>query len=385
MKSRVGKKILTIVVLIIVFAIAITGCGKKDDGDKVVATLGDEKIYLKEANFYARISQMSMESQYLPYFGEEMWQTDLYGDGKTLEQSTKDSVMEYQIKQVHIMAAHAKDYNVELTEEDLKEIEDTAKEVMESWDEALIEATGATQEYVEEILKTSVTANKVYEAAVADVDTEVSDEEAAQKTISYAFLSTAGVTDEEGNTTELTEEEVAAVREQAQAIVDNARANGDFDTAVGDAGFTAYAASFGKNSTTMDAAVIAAAENLAEKDVADVVETAGGYFVLQLVSNLDEEATAAEKQNIVSQRQNEAFTEIFEKWMAEVEFIIMEDVWATVTFDTPIVTQEAPAQELNPLAPEGEETGTEETGTEETEAPADGDESTTEETDNTAE
>lgn len=366
MRKFFGKRMFAAASAVLMLAVSVAGCGKtaSDDKGEVVATLGDEKIYLKEANLYARVTQAQYESAYMAYFGEDMWTVDMTGDGTTLEQNVKDSTIN-NIKQIHLMAAHAEEYDVELTEEDTTEIKDTAKSIMESWDKALIEITGADEEYLIEILEYSAIADKVYEAAIADVDTEVSDEEAAQKTITYALLSTAGTTAEDGTTTELTEEEKTAVKDKAQAIADEAAAGGDFDTAVTNAGYTANSASYGADSTDMDAAVIAAADALTEGAVSGVIEGDGAYYVVKLVSAFDEDATATKKEEIVATRQGEAFQEIYTKWEEETEFTVDDEVWATVTFDEPIIkaeedTSETTTEEITEDTATTEETTTEE-------------------------
>lgn len=363
MKTKISKKLVSIITIILVVAMTVAGCSKGKEGkeETVVATLGDEKISLKEANFYARFSQATYEATYLSYFGDEMWSTDLYGDGTTLEDSTKASVMDY-LKQIHIMASHAKEYEVELTDEEIADLQTQAASLMESWEEALINITGATEEYVVELFKVSAIANKVYEAAVADIDTEVTDEEAAQKLISYVFLPTTGEFDAEGNTIELTEEEKIAVKNKAQGIVDEARTTGDFETSVTNAEFTAYSASYGTDSAEIDPDVKVAADALEEGGIADVIETKNGYYVVKLASAFDEQATATKKEEIVAERQSEAFKKIFDEWAAEVEFVIDEEVWATVTFDEPVI----PVEETTDGTTEGTTDGTTEETTEET-------------------
>ena len=65
------------------------------------------------------------------------------------------------------------------------------------------------------------------------MDTEVSDEEAAQKRIAYVFLSTAGTEqDGDGNTIDLTDEEKAAKKQELQDILDAAKEGGDLKAAV---------------------------------------------------------------------------------------------------------------------------------------------------------
>lgn len=357
MRKNLGKRMLVIAAAAMMLAASLTGCGKTAASDKgeVVATLGDEKIYLKEANLYARVTQAQYESAYMAYFGEEMWTVDMSGDGSTLEANVKDSTIE-NVKQIHLMAAHAEEYKVELTEDDDKTIKETAASIMESWDDALIKATGADEKYLIELLGYSTLADKVYQAAIADVDTEVSDEEAAQKSISYAFISTAGTPAEDGTTTALTDDEKAALKVTAQTIADTAKTGGDFQAAVEGAGYTVYDDSYGADSTDLDAALIAAAEALTDGGVSDVIEGDGAYYVVKMVSTADAEATATRKEEIVAERQNTAFADIYAAWEKEVEFKLDEEVWATITFDEPIiVAEETTAEETT------EETAAEET------------------------
>lgn len=52
----------------------------------------------------------------------------------------------------------------------------------------------------------------------ADVDTNVEDKEAQQSKITYCKVSTEATKDDEGNSTELTDEEKAAKKDQAQQV-----------------------------------------------------------------------------------------------------------------------------------------------------------------------
>lgn len=59
--------------------------------------------------------------------------------------------------------------------------------------------------------------SKMYDPMTAGVDTEVSDEEANQTSITLVKVSTVGTQkDEDGNTIDLTDEEKAQKKEQAQ-------------------------------------------------------------------------------------------------------------------------------------------------------------------------
>ncbi|MEE1046624.1 MAG: hypothetical protein U0M60_04275, partial [Clostridia bacterium] len=50
------------------------------------------------------------------------------------------------------------------------------------------------------------------------------------------------------------------------------------------------------------------------------------------VSEFDKEATDAKKDEIVAQRQSDAYVTACEEWMAEASIEVNEDVWAKVDF-----------------------------------------------------
>ena len=62
---------------------------------------------------------------------------------------------------------------------------------------------------------------------MAGVDTEVSDEEAAQKKMQYVTFSFT-TTDEEGNSSEMTDEEKAELKTQAEEFAAGAAGASDF-------------------------------------------------------------------------------------------------------------------------------------------------------------
>lgn len=66
----------------------------------------------------------------------------------------------------------------------------------------------ATVEDIQDALELYVIQTRIYDPIIADVDTEVSDEEAKQTSISYITVSTAGTEkDDDGKTIDLTDEE----------------------------------------------------------------------------------------------------------------------------------------------------------------------------------
>ena len=46
------------------------------------------------ANFYAKYQQAIYDSYYMSYFGEDMWNQDMYGNGSTMTEDVKQEAAE---------------------------------------------------------------------------------------------------------------------------------------------------------------------------------------------------------------------------------------------------------------------------------------------------
>ena len=95
-EMKLKKSITVLAAAGVLTAMTVTGCGSKLNSDETVATVGDEKITLGVANFYARFQQGQYETYYASMMGttgEDMW-TQEVSDGKTFESQTKKTLLE---------------------------------------------------------------------------------------------------------------------------------------------------------------------------------------------------------------------------------------------------------------------------------------------------
>lgn len=326
---------------VLMASFALTGCGQKAvDPEAVVATLNGKEIKCGLANFMAQYNAVTYDAYYSSYFGADMWSQDFYGNGTTLEETVKQQVMDT-LETDYLLEEHMADYDVEITEEELQAMKDAAARFMEDNTEDAVKRMTATEEIVTEMLRLKMVQEKMYDAIIAEADTEVSDEEAAQRTFSYYTITLPEETDsedaaeaagtetaEETQSTEEAEEELKAYAQQvAEAAAE------DFDGAADTYGLTVSQYSYGSDEETFDADVIAMADELTEGQISDLIETeSGSYYVIRLDSEFDEEATESKKQEIISTRQSEYYTEVCEGYKESAEWTIDEKVWANVTF-----------------------------------------------------
>ena len=336
---RIGKKAAVLTAAGLFAAASVTGCSGSIDTEAVVATVGDEEITLGVANFYARLTQGQYETYYAGMMGttaEAMWTQEAEGD-KTYEDSTKETLMEA-LENLYLMSQHAEEYEVSLSEDEQKAIEEAVKQFDEDNTDQAKEIVSGYRKDVQKYLELMTISQKMTEKMREGVDENVSDEEAAQKAVQYVFFSYQ-TTDEEGNSIELTDEEKESLKETAQAFCDAVRAGTDAETASADAGVEVQTATFDAESTTPDTALVAAADALEnEGDVTDVTETENGLYVAKLTSLFDREATDAEKENIIEERRQDQYDSLLEQWREDTEIKVDEKVWKKVDFENYGVT-----------------------------------------------
>lgn len=332
-----GKKLAALLMGGIMAVSVLAGCGSVDK-NAVVATLDGKEISLGVANFAARLQQASYDDFYVSYFGAEVWSSDMYGNGTTMESSMKESIIE-NVRSMYTLQAHMEDYGVTLSDDEKGAIAQAASDFIASNEDDAIKALGAEQAIVEEYLTLVTIQSKMYDAIIVDTDTNVSDEEANTSSYSYVRKSKSTYTDADGNSVEHTEESLKELADTMAAFVEDAREGNMEDAAEKEEyNYYVYSGTFTADNDSLDEAVLTTLKGLDEGEISDVIDTDSNYYVVRLDAVTDEEATEATRQSIISQRQSELYQEVLSGWQEDQEWVVDEKVWATVTFDNLFTT-----------------------------------------------
>ena len=334
--KEMTKKTAVVVMAGIMAAGMLTGCGeKKLDGSKTVATVDGTKIPLGVVSLSVREGQMQTEAMYRSYMGGsdfDIWDTEAE-KGKTYgEQAVEESLKDVEL--MYIMKAKAADYDVELTDEDEKAIAEAAASFMEANSEETIADLAVTEDQVKTYLELQTYKQKIHDPIIADVDKNVSDEEAQQSSFEYVSVSTA----------DLSDDEIKEKKEDAQKILDGLKADpdGDFSEIAKsvDDSYSSLSGTFDANETSEDEdtddedadedsssysgtypeEVIDVLRTLDDGEVAsDIIETDTAYYVVKLDKKDDEEATETKKESIISTREQTLYTDTTEKWLDDAD------------------------------------------------------------------
>ena len=331
------KKFCIITAALLALSISLTGCNRKLDGTQAVAVMDETSIPLAEVNLLLRYQQAQMETYYGGMMGNNIYQQDLGGDGIIYGETVKTSLMET-FQELYILEAEAAEYGVSLSEEEKSAITEAATKFMESNpDEKVRAALTASQQTVERLLTLLTLEDKMKEALWADVDTNVSDQEAAQKKATYLYVSKSGTeTDADGNAIPLTGEELEALKEKAQGILDEAKKSKDLSGAAQAQEMTTSTVTYDDDTAMFPDEVRAEADKLSEGEYTGLVETDKAFYSVQMDSMMDRNATDAKKESIVQERKDAMFAEKYEALKGNHTFEIRDSVLAQMTFEQTI-------------------------------------------------
>lgn len=325
----------------------LTGCSsslrgvKKEDYPMLTAAVyGNQEIPLSEVSYYLRNIQYFYEMIYGSYYGEDMW-TTTSGSSKTMEASVKENVLS-EIYQICVLNEKAEELGIVLTEEDQRKIEAAVDEYLSGTAQKILDEVGLDRDGLIELYQRNALANLVWEDTVKDVDTEVSDEEAAQRRVTVIALSDSS---QDFVSEEMKEEVLEALKEgktMSEIAEEKNLVSSPYTLGEGD-----YAESIGP-------AALALKEGEYE---ALHLEEYGVWYVIYCDSEFDEAATETKKGSIVTERKAAAFEEAYTEWKsAAPAFEVDDDVIALLTMDTAM------------YEPETTTAGSEESETETTEA-----------------
>ena len=196
-----------------------------------------------------------------------------------------------------------------------------------SADESASETETGTEAVSETETETEATSES---ETVAETETEATSETEA--------ASEAASEEASEDTTESETEESAEkkeTRETVQGIIDAVQGGETLEDAVKAAdeskSLTSY--SYGADEETLNENLKNAADALSDGEIAsEPVEGENGFYVVQMVSTFDRDATDQKKEEIIKDRKKELYDNKIAEWDTE-SFDINEKVWDRVTFE----------------------------------------------------
>lgn len=293
--------------------------------DESVVTIDGTGVGYREVMLYLESAKREYENAY----GNDVWQYALEADGTTLGEWVKESTLE-QIIYIKILCAQAKRLGIELDSEEISYVAKRTEQYMEKAEYNTLAMYGIARKDVEQVYTDTALAQKLYDSITLNVDTDVSDAEAAQKHLQSLMLKNYHE-EESGERTSLTVQELIATLDRFDNLYKEALETDDFYS-------LAYANTEDKEYLDIMVGkgdlpeVLSAAYNLKEGEAMQI-RTDNGYYLFYCASEYDEDATIAKKEAIIAARQEEEFRSMYEDWKAESNVEINQSLWETMGQD----------------------------------------------------
>ena len=161
---KMKKKMLCLGMILVLGMMILSGCKIRNYSSKLIdINNGEDGITLGYANFVFKYNQARYDTQYGDSYGAKLWTEDMTGMGQTFADQVKDNIVET-LETQYVIKKHADEYNVEITDEDKTKIDDTTKKFMEENSSSALNAMGADEDVVKQMLTDMVYVFKMEKA-----------------------------------------------------------------------------------------------------------------------------------------------------------------------------------------------------------------------------
>ncbi len=318
-----------IVVLISIAAFIIIKTDSRDsseDYDKyikntVLMSSGDKKMLLDEGVFLTKNKQAYYEAYYLSSGYTLNWNAE-YEDGKLFKTLVLDESLDF-VKQIFLFSEYAKAEGMELTEQELSNITASVDEFLSESGENVINATHADRELLTRVYTRTAYYDKVCNMVCNNTDLTVTDEEARQCLVAAV---------------EISPKYFDSPKRTAEKIMERVN-NGEFITEVA-VKYDNEAVKGNVGKGDMDGNALEELCLSLKDGECKMTEIDGTYFVVYCYMENDNEATEISRENIITERKEEAINKFFEELLSEMPVDVNEEAWNTITFDETIFTEE---------------------------------------------
>lgn len=281
-----------------------TGCGKGDPlhvpqiAAKPVLKVDGESYSTAEAKVYLA----NYQNLYGTVAGVNLWEQEV--KKSTLEEYIKNLTIS-QMTKILSMDSLAKSRGIALEEEELACVQKAARAYFESLNGREKDYLGADEEDIRRLYEDYALAQKLYKSLTADINSEVSDDEARIMDAMQIVVS-----------------DKKTAKEVKKAL-DN---GGDFSTLASSYNEAEEVKiQFGRGEMPQE--VEKAAFALDNGTVSERIKTDKGFYFIYCVNKFNEELTDANKIKIVQKREKAAFGDVYDAYSRTISKKVYQNVW----------------------------------------------------------
>lgn len=296
--NRWGRTIMAVVLA----AAVVCGCGVKET---LLSGRKSEREYGKAETMVIVTTE---RLRYEELYTDKIWDTVVDESGTTFGETLMSQIHDF-LKELKTMSRMADEEKITLSGKERELVKQAAAQYMEKLKNAG-DGSEIDRDVVESLYEDYWKAERLVETLTKSVNLEVSDSEAKVITVDEIVLSD---------------------RNQADETLKKVQTEGtDFLTvakAVSEAQEIEKKISRGMRSDAYEQAAYA----LSTGEISDVIESDGKYYILRCVNDYDEAATKIRKEEMIREKKNEAFYEIYSEYAANVHLMRDDSLWKNLS------------------------------------------------------
>ena len=308
----------------------MAGCGnKKLDGTKIAVTVNKQEIPFGVVSLAARMQQAQAEAMYKMYLGGgsdmSIWSTKMDDDSDETYGENAVTTSVETVEKMCLEKEHASEYDVEITDDEQKALEEAAKNFMAANSDETIAELAVDEDMVKTFLELETYDVKMKDAIEAKADVKLDEKEYQQMSFSYASAKVSG--------DDLSDDDIKKNKENLQKFYDKVKEDpaADFNT-LGDEISKDMTATTGTcptyeegddsaaNGTTYPDEVRTALRKLDEGALnEEIIKTDSVWYVVRLDSKNDKTATESKKESLTNTKKDDFYNDTTDGWKKKAD------------------------------------------------------------------
>ena len=329
MRNSVKKAAVTALVCVTAAGM-MAGCGnKKLDGTKIAVTVNKQEIPFGVVSLAARMQQAQAEAMYKMYLGGgsdmSIWSTKMDDDSDETYGENAVTTSVETVEKMCLEKEHASEYDVEITDDEQKALEEAAKNFMAANSDETIAELAVDEDMVKTFLELETYDVKMKDAIEAKADVKLDEKEYQQMSFSYASAKVSG--------DDLSDDDIKKNKENLQKFYDKVKEDpaADFNT-LGDEISKDMTATTGTcptyeegddsaaNGTTYPDEVRTALRKLDEGALnEEIIKTDSVWYVVRLDSKNDKTATESKKESLTNTKKDDFYNDTTDGWKKKAD------------------------------------------------------------------
>ena len=335
-KNKRNKKLLMKMVLFFVVFIGVIAIFSRSTEEKEKQTvwqegsmlrIDDTQVDYREGLIYLN----AVQEEYEQYYGNDIWKYSVDSTGNTMGSLIKQQVLE-QIIYIKVVCRKADELAIVLSEEELLQVEEQTKSYMDKIKGSNLLLHGINIDIARRIYADNLLARKTFEVTTLNVDTNIPDEEAKQSRFQTIAVRNYKI-DASGKKVYYEGAELTDVLARVESLRTQALTTDNFyklaTANTEDATMLEITGGEGDFPEEYENKVL----GLKAGQLSEVIATEDYFYIFYCVTEFDEDATQAKKEEIILLRQEEEFERCYKEWKEQIEIEVNEEVWNTIGFN----------------------------------------------------